>query len=287
MIHWPAVCTQTYVNLFTLCRCDWSLWGQSLRRLQGELNLSYPKVLKTSLYIFSCHSWVLSRFSRPLPAPLSLPLLLRRLLLPSFASTNLQSLILLPPHIFLPPPLDVCNPLILFISHAFGFLSFFLRYHCLLLTPFPTLAFFLPLFSLTTQHPSLLLSNHCYPPQSVIIQSLLPCPPPPHSVSFSSACDLSSPLQLFSSRLLSPSFYLSVKHNLSSHSFIVAILRSSPDLSVLVHMPSESDITWLDVYRLSTGITALLMFLLGVINASVPGSLGQYLLNYSGSDIAI
>lgn len=174
MIHWPAVCTQTYVNLFTLCRCDWSLWGQSLRRLQGELNLSYPKVLKTSLYIFSCHSWVLSRFSRPLPAPSSLPLLLRRLLLPSFASTNLQSLILLPPHIFLPPPLDVCNPLILFISHAFGFLSFFLRYHCLLLTPFPTLAFFClcsllqpsihPFFCpITVIHHSLSSSSHYYP----------------------------------------------------------------------------------------------------------------------------
>lgn len=82
-------------------------------------------------------------------------------------------------------------------------------------------------------------------------------------------------------------FFPSVKHNLSSHPFAVAVLRSSPDLSVLAHMPSESDVTWLDVYLLSTGIAALLMFLLGVINAGVPGSLGQYLLNYSGSDIAI
>lgn len=137
------------------------------------------------------------------------------------------------------------------------------------------------LASIPSSVQSLLSTIVCHHPVIITL------PPPPHSVSFSSACDLSSPLQLFSSRLLSPSFYLSVKHNLSSHSFIVAILRSSPDLSVLVHMPSESDITWLDVYRLSTGITALLMFLLGVINASVPGSLGQYLLNYSGSDIAI
>lgn len=140
------------------------------------------------------------------------------------------------------------------------------------------------LASIPSSVQSLLSTIVCHHP---VIITLPPHPTPPHSVSFSSACDLSSPLQLFSSRLLSPSFYLSVKHNLSSHSFIVAILRSSPDLSVLVHMPSESDITWLDVYRLSTGITALLMFLLGVINASVPGSLGQYLLNYSGSDIAI
>lgn len=136
------------------------------------------------------------------------------------------------------------------------------------------------LASIPSSVQSLLSTIVCHHPVIITL-------PLPHSVSFSSACDLSSPLQLFSSRLLSPSFYLSVKHNLSSHSFIVAILRSSPDLSVLVHMPSESDITWLDVYRLSTGITALLMFLLGVINASVPGSLGQYLLNYSGSDIAI
>lgn len=136
------------------------------------------------------------------------------------------------------------------------------------------------LASIPSSVQSLLSTIVCHHPVIITL-------PPPHSVSFSSACDLSSPLQLFSSRLLSPSFYLSVKHNLSSHSFIAAILRSSPDLSVLVHMPSESDITWLDVYRLSTGITALLMFLLGVINASVPGSLGQYLLNYSGSDIAI
>lgn len=136
------------------------------------------------------------------------------------------------------------------------------------------------LASIPSSVQSLLSTIVCHHPVIITL-------PPPHSVSFSSACDLSSPLQLFSSRLLSPSFYLSVKHNLSSHSFIAAILRSSPDLSVLVHMPSESDITWLDVYRLSTGITALLMFLLGVINASVPRSLGQYLLNYSGSDIAI
>lgn len=138
------------------------------------------------------------------------------------------------------------------------------------------------LASIPSSVQSLLSTIVCHHPVIITLS-----PPPPNSVSFSSACDLSSPLQLFSSWLLSPSFYLSVKHNLSSHSFIVAILRSLPDLSVLVHMPSESDITWLDVYRLSTGITALLMFLLGVINASVPGSLGQYLLNYSGSDIAI
>lgn len=53
-----------------------------------------------------------------------------------------------------------------------------------------------------------------------------------------------------------PSFYLSVKHNLSSpHPFIVAFLFSSPDPSVLAHMLSESDVTQLDVYLLSTGIT--------------------------------
>lgn len=155
---------------------------------------------------------------------------------------------------------------------SFSHLSRLLLFFCLCSLLQPGIhPFFCPI---TVIHHSLSSSSHYYP-----------VPPPP--VSFSSARDLSSPLQLFSSWLLSPSFYLSVKHNLSSHSFIVTILRSSPDISVLVHMPSESDITWLDVYRLSAGITALLMFLLGVINASVPGSLGQYLLNYSGSDIAI
>lgn len=143
---------------------------------------------------------------------------------------------------------------------------------------------FLALFSVATWHPSRLPSNHSYPPWSVIIQSLLP--------QFSVFTPCLSVTFLASSAVLImailPSFYLSVKHNLSSpHPFIVAILSSSPDPSVLAHTLSESDMTQLDVYLLSTGITPLIMFLLGVINAGVPGSLGQYLLNYSGSDIAI
>lgn len=179
---------------------------------------------------------MLSRFSRPLPAPPPpppppLPLSLGRLLLPSFASSHLQSLILLPPHIFL-HLLDVSNPLILFISHALGsslssprFLS-----HLHLRLSFPSFPFVppstyfaasvppppsplqSPLSAIVCHHPVITAPRFLFFPPS------LTCP----SVTF-----LPSPAVLIMAAL--PSFYLSVRQNVSSpHPFIITLPPSLP-----------------------------------------------------------
>lgn len=104
-----------------------------------------------------CFCGALSRFGRPLPATSS----------PPRASSHLQSLILRPPHIFL-PLLDVRNPLILFISHALGSslsssasVASFSHLSPLYL-PSPPLLSLIIVFP--TPNPSLLTSNRRYPP---------------------------------------------------------------------------------------------------------------------------
>lgn len=137
---------------------------------------------------------MLSRFNRPPPLLPLLPLFLHRLLLPSFASSHLQSYILLPPHIFL-PFLDVWNHLILFISHALGSSLPLLRTRTFFFLSLPFLpqstyfsASVLPLnlASPSSSPQSLLSGIVCHHP--VIITPV----PSFHSISFSSICDLSS-----------------------------------------------------------------------------------------------
>lgn len=126
------------------------------------------------------------------------------------ASSHLQSLILRPPHIFL-PRLDVCYPLILFISHALGS-SLSSSASCSHLHLLLSLIFLLHYYIFATVpecKPSSLTSNHCYLPQSLIVESLLPKFPPPTWLS--------------TLIMAHPSFYLSIKHNLlSPHSLIIA-----------------------------------------------------------------
>lgn len=94
-------------------------------------------------------------------------------------------------------------------------------------------------------HHSLSSSSHYYP--GFLFLFFTP------SLTQSSVTFLSSSAFLIMALL---SFYLSVKHNLSSpRPFIIGILFSSSlDPSVLAHMSSERGVTRLDVYLLSTGI---------------------------------
>lgn len=118
----------------------------------------------------------LSRFSRPLCIFAIASCVAWLPLLPSFASSHLQSPILHPPQTFL-LLLDVCNPLIPLISHVLG--SFL--YSSTRIASFPCVPFlsvlhqliFLPLLSVATWHPS-----------AVIQHSLPSGPPTPRSVSF-------------------------------------------------------------------------------------------------------
>lgn len=137
---------------------------------------------------------MLSRFNRPLPLLPLRPLFLHRLLLPSSASSHLQSYILLPPHIFL-PFLDVWNHLILFISHALGSSLLQIRTRAFLFLSLP----FVPqstYFSASVLH--LNLASPSSSPQSplsgiVCHHPVIIAPVPSiHSISFSSVCDLSS-----------------------------------------------------------------------------------------------
>lgn len=202
---------------------------------------------------------------------------------PLFASSHLQSLILRPPHIFL-PLLDVCNPLILFISHALGSslsssttVASFSHLHLLL--PFPSLPFlphyyfsvssaihpFSPLIAAI--HHSLSSSSHYYPVSfSFFFFLLRPLP---------SLLWPFFPLQLSSSWLLSPFICPSniicplLVPSSSAFSFLLPLI---PLYSLVCRLREVLHGLMFTFFQQES--TLLIMFLLGVVNAGVPGSPG-------------
>lgn len=121
------------------------------------------------------------------------------------------------------------------------------------------------------------------PPSSLIIpRSPLPavCHQRVITAFFTSSVTFLPSLAVLITPALFP-FYLSVKNNLSSpHPFILPALLPSPDPSA----PARRRLRCLPSLSRNN---LLIKSLLGVISAGVPGSLGQYLLNYCRSDIAI